>query len=109
MRDEFILNGVRAVACGSFSNQESEYRVYVENLRIGVYIRLELRWHEHPFVFGSFKIRDEDQIETLKQLGIKTVICVPEKSDQLPKPPSLRSAAENVAWMPRTCRYWGWE
>jgi hypothetical protein len=44
-----------------------EYRVYAENLRIGVYIRLELRRHEHPFVFGSFKIRDEDQIETPKK------------------------------------------
>lgn len=62
-----------------------EYRVYVSQLRVGVFIRLDKPWYEHPFLFGSFKIKNQEQIDTLKELGFSTVICVPEKSDQLPK------------------------
>ncbi len=59
-----------------------EYRVSTDRLRIGVFIRLEgLKWHEHPFLFKNFKIANDDQINTLRELGIKEVICVPGKSD----------------------------
>lgn len=63
-----------------------EYRIHVDNLRVGVFIRLDMPWYEHPFLFGSFKIKSQDQIDTLKELGITSVIFVPEKSDQLPDP-----------------------
>nr|MDA8124903.1 DUF3391 domain-containing protein [Deltaproteobacteria bacterium] len=62
-----------------------EYRVSTDRLRVGVYIRLEgLKWHEHPFLFKNFKITGEDQIQTLHELGVKEVICIPGKSDVLP-------------------------
>lgn len=61
-----------------------EYRVPVDCLRVGVFIRLELGWFQHPFSMNRFKIKSRDQIDTLRKLGITTVICVPEKSDQLP-------------------------
>ena len=62
-----------------------EYRVYINQLRVGVFIRLDRPWYEHPFLFGSFKIKSQEQIDTLKELGFSTVICVPDKSDQLPR------------------------
>ncbi len=69
-----------------------EYRIATDRLRVGVFIRLEgLKWHEHPFLFKNFKITAEDQISTLRELGIKEVICVPGKSDCPPwdaSPPS---------------------
>jgi HD-GYP domain-containing protein (c-di-GMP phosphodiesterase class II) len=61
-----------------------ERRVPVNCLRVGVFIRLEIPWYQHPFLSGSFKIKSQDQIETLKGLGISTVLFIPEKSDQLP-------------------------
>ncbi|MDD4953011.1 MAG: HD-GYP domain-containing protein [Desulfovibrionaceae bacterium] len=72
-----------------------EYRVLVEHLCPGVFIRLERQnWFDHPFLFNSFKIRDQNQIEALRLLGIEEVICVPEKSDCLP---NRRPAAETSA------------
>lgn len=63
-----------------------EYRVEISQLRVGVFIRLELNWTQHPFFFKSFKIKDQEQIDILKDLGLSTVLCVPEKSDCLPHP-----------------------
>ena len=39
---------------------------------------------EHPFTFGSFKIKSADQIETLKKLGLKQIRYSPIKSDVSP-------------------------
>ena len=63
-----------------------EYKVTVDQLREGVFIRLNLKWYEHPFLFNSFKITSTEQIGTLRELGISKVICIPEKSDVLPLP-----------------------
>jgi putative nucleotidyltransferase with HDIG domain len=38
----------------------------------------------HPFTFGSFKIKSDDQIETLKKLGLKQIRYSPTKSDVQP-------------------------
>lgn len=68
-----------------------EYRVSVDLLRPGVFIRLErINWFKHPFLFSSFKIQDQEQIAVLKGLGITEVICVPEQSDRLPGAPGDR-------------------
>ncbi|MHC1744497.1 MAG: HD-GYP domain-containing protein [Syntrophobacteraceae bacterium] len=75
-----------------------EQRVPISHLRVGVFIRLELPWFKHPFLLGSFKIKSPDQIRVLKELGLSTVICIPEKSDQLPVAPSdLQPEAEKDA------------
>ena len=75
-----------------------EYRVSTDRLRIGVFIRLEgLKWHEHPFLFKNFKIADDDQIKTLRELGIKEVICVPGKSDCQPLNEALQPIAPETA------------
>ncbi len=62
-------------------------RIPINLLRIGMFIRLELRWYEHPFFFNSFKIKSNDQIQTLKELGLTQVIWIPEKSDPEPAAP----------------------
>lgn len=66
-----------------------EYRISVDQLRPGVFIRLEkTSWFEHPFLFSNFKIKDADQIALIKSLGITHVVCIPEKSDVLPAAPA---------------------
>jgi len=62
-----------------------EYKVHVDQLREGVFIRLESTgWFDHPFLFSSFKITKPEQIAILKKLSITEVVCIPEKSDVFP-------------------------
>lgn len=63
-----------------------EYRVHVDQLQPGVFIKID-GWFNHPFLFNRFKIKSTEQIRTMKDAGIEEVICVPAKSDLLPKPP----------------------
>ena len=65
-----------------------EYRISVDQLRPGVFVRLEkTKWFDHPFLFNNFKIKDDKQIALLKELGISEIFCIPEKSDVLPMRP----------------------
>lgn len=71
-----------------------EYKVSVDQLRPGVFVRLEkVNWFNHPFLFSSFKIRTQAEVEVLRSLGVTEVICVPEKSDCLPGPAEARAEA----------------
>lgn len=56
----------------------------VSELRVGLYIHLDLGWMDHPFPLSSFKITSEQQIATIRGLGLKTVRYSPEKSDPPP-------------------------
>jgi HD-GYP domain-containing protein (c-di-GMP phosphodiesterase class II) len=55
--------------------------VDVSQLKVGMYVELELGWMAHPFPTSSFKISSEKQIETIRGLGLKRVKFVPPKSD----------------------------
>lgn len=70
---------------------ELEQRIGIDQVRVGLYIRLE-DWMDHPFLFNSFKIRNEKQIQTLRALGIQHVIYVREKSEMPPLPPPRADA-----------------
>lgn len=53
----------------------------IAELRIGLYVELDLGWMSHPFPTGSFKISTLKQIEVIRGLGLKQVRWVPSKSD----------------------------
>lgn len=53
----------------------------VEELRIGIYVQLEGGWLSHPFPLSSFRVATEEQLATLRGMGLKHVNWVPEKSD----------------------------
>jgi putative nucleotidyltransferase with HDIG domain len=61
-----------------------EQKVLIDQLRTGLFIRLNLKWGEHPFFFSSFKIKSDEQIQILRELGLKEITYVPEKSDCQP-------------------------
>ncbi len=66
-------------------NNYTEYRIPVDQLRPGVFIRLEkTNWFDHPFLFSNFKVKDHKQVALIQKLGISHVLCIPEKSDVLP-------------------------
>lgn len=80
-----------------------EYPITVDQLRPGVFIRLErTNWFDHPFLFNNFKIKDDGQIALLRKLGITKVICVPEKSDLLPlRPTDTETASKPEEELPQ--------
>ncbi|AIW17799.1 HD-GYP domain-containing protein [Vibrio coralliilyticus] len=63
-------------------------KITVDRLQPGLHIRLPVKWNEHPFLFNSFKIKDEEQIRLIRHLGIKHVFMNPNQSDTQPLPPS---------------------
>ena len=58
----------------------------VSRLQPGLHIRLPVRWNDHPFLFNTFKIKSDEQVRVIKQLGIKYVYVTPELSDTIPLP-----------------------
>jgi len=73
-----------------------EKRIAMDQVRVGVFIRLDT-WMDHPFLFSSFKIRNEKQLEALRSLGLSEVWYSPEKSDLAPLPPSKPDAPVHPA------------
>lgn len=55
-----------------------------DELRIGLFVDLELGWMSHPFPMGSFKINSERQIDILRGMGLARVRIVPTRSDPPP-------------------------
>ncbi|MCU0841441.1 MAG: DUF3391 domain-containing protein [Thiobacillaceae bacterium] len=73
-----------------------ESTISIDQLRIGLHIRLD-SWMDHPFLFNSFKIRNEKQIQALRAAGIKEVILVPGRSDCEPLPPKAAAPEQTAA------------
>jgi putative nucleotidyltransferase with HDIG domain len=79
--------------------------VAVQDLKIGMFVRLELGWMSHPFPLSSFRIASAEQIATIRSLGLRQVTWVPEKSEivEPAQPivvvasPATPSAAEQAA------------
>jgi len=55
--------------------------ITVEGLRIGLYIRLECSWWNHPFAKSKFKIVSEKEIKTIKGIGKVKLFYDPDLSD----------------------------
>lgn len=65
----------------------SDHFITPSQLRVGLYIHLDLTWVEHPFTFSSFKIKNEEQISTIRALGLERIRFSPSKSDVEPLQP----------------------
>ena len=61
-------------------------KINVDRIQLGLYIRLPVKWNEHPFLLNSFKIKNQDQIRVIRHLGIKFVYMNAEQSDVGPLP-----------------------
>ena len=75
-------------------NESLSEFIDISQLRIGLFIELELGWMSHPFPKGSFKISSEKQIEVIRGLGLDRVRYVPAKSDLAPGSPPAAGASE---------------
>lgn len=77
---------------------QSEY-IDPGQLRVGMFIELDLGWMAHPFPLSSFKITSEQQIETVRGLGLKQVRHFPGKSDPVDQimPSTVKQAEPAMA------------
>ena len=82
------------------SEQEEFLTIDVSQLRVGLYISLDLGWMDHPFLSNSFKISSAGQINTIKRLGLQQVRYHPAKSSNQPLPMTAAPAAGEAEAQP---------
>lgn len=58
-------------------------KVPVQDLRVGMFIHLDLGWMSHPFPLSSFKISSQEQIDTIRSLGLSHVRWEAARSDAM--------------------------
>ena len=58
--------------------------IEVDDLRVGMFVHLDMGWMAHPFPLGSFKIASAEQVATIRSLGVQRVRWSPTQSDLLP-------------------------
>jgi putative nucleotidyltransferase with HDIG domain len=59
----------------------SSILIDIGQLRVGMYIQLDVGWLHHPFPVSSFRIASAEQIATLRELGLAEVRYFPAKSE----------------------------
>lgn len=64
-------------------------------LRIGLYIYLDMGWMDHPFPVSSFEIRTHEQIQKLQSLGLKKIRYALDRSQ--PDPNAVATPTEHLA------------
>lgn len=79
------------------SSAVSQETIDVAALRVGMFVHLDLGWLSHPFPLSSFRIASDDQIATIRALGLTRVRWNREQS--LPEAGSA-SAGETPAAAP---------
>jgi HD-GYP domain-containing protein (c-di-GMP phosphodiesterase class II) len=67
-------------------------------VRVGVHVRIPLRWIDHPFLTNNFLVTTEDQVREILALGVP-VLCDPRKSKVAPaaRPAAAAPAADPAA------------
>lgn len=55
--------------------------ISIADLRIGLFVYLDLGWLSHPFPLSSFKLQSEEHIAIIRGLGIERIRYSPERSD----------------------------
>ncbi|MDO2946889.1 HD-GYP domain-containing protein [Aeromonas simiae] len=56
----------------------------IEQLRVGHYVHLPGGWHNHPFLFNAFKIKDEEQLNIIRHLDTALLVMVDVDKSDLP-------------------------
>ncbi|MBW3697499.1 HD-GYP domain-containing protein [Vibrio sp. T187] len=71
-------------------------KITVDRIQPGLHIRLPVKWNEHPFLFNSFKVKNEEQIQMIRHLGIKYVYINLGQSDTQPLPANQEPKANSA-------------
>ena len=55
--------------------------ISLEKLQVGIFIKLDHTWTEHPFIKNTFKITSEDDIALIKKHRLFKILYDPDQSD----------------------------
>lgn len=80
--------GIRLVERQQMTIHSTEFSISTDQLQIGVFVCLDIGWMEHPFSFNNFKIKTDEQLQTIRGLGLAEVRWDPNRSDVKPLPPA---------------------
>lgn len=80
----------------------------IEQLKVGHFVHLPGGWHNHPFMFNAFKIKDDDQLNIIRHLDTAMLVMVDTdksdfpvepliKGDIVPPPPVAMTPFESLA------------
>lgn len=59
----------------------------VDQLQPGVFVHIpDIGWMDHPFLFNSFRLSSDKQIQTLREMGIRSIAFDPARSSAPPLP-----------------------
>lgn len=58
----------------------ADIAVPVSDLQVGHYVKLPLSWKDHPFLFSAFRIKDEEQLNIIRNIGLREITVDPERS-----------------------------
>jgi putative nucleotidyltransferase with HDIG domain len=67
-------------------DNDQNHFIDVSQLRVGLFVHLDLGWMDHPFTLSNFKIKDKEQIDEIRKTGLKKLRYNPLKSDCDPLP-----------------------
>jgi hypothetical protein len=70
----------------------SQMKASIEELRVGMFIHLDLGWWAHPFALSSFVVSSPDQVATIRSLGLKRLRWSPERSQPAAEPVAADAA-----------------
>lgn len=87
-------------AAATMTTDTATHRIDVDALRVGMFVHLDMSWMSHPFALGSFRIASQDQIETIRGLGKRSLRWCPEKSVLPSDEPAGESPADPGAAAP---------
>jgi len=69
--------------------------ISLEKLQVGIFIKLDHTWTEHPFIKNTFKITSDDDIALIKKHRLFKILYDPDQSDpeaihalETPSPPA---------------------
>ena len=78
----------------NMSTPENAFYISPEQLCVGLFVHLDLSWMDHPFTFSSFKIKNAEQIDTIRRLKLQRIRYEPGKSDVKPAPAPVAPVAQ---------------
>jgi HD-GYP domain-containing protein (c-di-GMP phosphodiesterase class II) len=60
--------------------------IHPSQLKIGLFVWLNIPWDDHPFLYNKFRISSEEQIAQIQGLGLEEIHFFPNKSTVEPGP-----------------------
>ena len=79
------------------SPKETSLLLKAHELRVGMFVHIELGWLDHPFALNRFRIATDQQLADIRSLNLKQVLVIPSRSgDGLFKDSLLKALSVNT-------------